>query len=361
MAKLRGPTERRVLKDDRLFTLDVFILEGLMTEKFSKKNEVISRTIQIRGDQALEDLHHTIFDAFDREEEHMYEFQVGGKRPMDPKARRYVLPMALEDPFSDVQPAGAVTHTSIGSLGLKAGDAFGYWFDFGDDWWHRINVVSIEDAAPPGSYPKITKRVGESPPQYLDWDEEDENGETALSDNGIPDLLADVPNAYAARCTELVGLTDAFCDAHLDSEYRELCREMAVAICQEGSPVLKARSTSWAAGIVCAVGWVNFLTDPDQTPHMTSAQLAEGLGVSVATMQAKARLIRKMLDLIQFDPDWCLPSKLDDNPLVWMLEVNGFLIDIRMVPREAQVVAYEKGLIPYVPADRPKVVREDSQ
>jgi hypothetical protein len=43
---------------------------------------------------------------------------------------------------------------------------------------------------------------------------------------------------------------------------------------------------------------------------------------------------------------------MGDNPLIWMLEVNGFLVDIRMAPREAQVAAYEKGLIPYIPADR---------
>ena len=133
-------------------------------------------------------------------------------------------------------------------------------------------------------------------------------------------------------------------------------REMAVHICQKGSPVLKGKSQSWAAGIVCALGWVNFLTDPSQTPHMISPQLAEGFGVSVATMQAKARLIRKRLDL-----DWCLPSKLGDNLLVWMLTVNGFVVDIRMAPREAQVAAHEKVLIPYVPADRAKALRGDSQ
>ena len=172
MAKRRRQGGRWGLRDDRFFTLDVFIIEGPMTEEFSKKNKVISRTIQMRGDQTLEDLHHILFDAFDREEEHMYEFHVGGKGPMDPKARRYVLPMAVEDVFSDMKPAGSVTHTSIGSIGLKAGDAFGYWFDFGDDWWHQINVVAIEEKAGRGKYPKVIKRVGESPPQYVDWDEE---------------------------------------------------------------------------------------------------------------------------------------------------------------------------------------------
>ena len=32
-----------------------------------------------------------------------------------------------------------------------------------------------------------------------------------------------------------------------------------------------------------------------------------------------------------------------------------------MAPREAQVLTYDKGLIPYVPAERPRVVKDDSQ
>ena len=157
----------------RFYTLEVFIISGPVTGSFARKNPVIARTIQVRGDQSLEDLHHAIFDAFDREEEHMYEFRVGGKGPMDRQARRYVLPMAVDEPFSDRKPAGDLTRTTMGLLGLKVGDAFSYWFDFGDDWWHQINVVAMEDAAPRGRYPKVTKRVGESPPQYADGDEEE--------------------------------------------------------------------------------------------------------------------------------------------------------------------------------------------
>ena len=59
-----------------------------------------------------------------------------------------------------------------------------------------------------------------------------------------------------------------------------------------------------------------------------------------------------MFKIVQFDPEWTLPSKMDDNPLVWMLEVDGFLMDIRNTPREIQEVAFEQGLIPYIPADR---------
>ena len=155
----------------RLFTLEVFIISGPITEKFAKKNPVVSRTVQVRGDQTLEDLHRAIFDAYGRWEEHMYEFQFG-KGPMDPKARRYVLPNALEiEKDQPNAPIGRVDETTIESLGLMVGDRFGYWFDFGDDWWHQINVEAIEDKLPKGKLPKVTKRVGKSPPQYADEDD----------------------------------------------------------------------------------------------------------------------------------------------------------------------------------------------
>jgi hypothetical protein len=181
------------------------------------------------------------------------------------------------------------------------------------------------------------------------------------ADNGLGELISEVPKTYAARFTDLVLLTDAFCDAHLNTEYKDLCREMAAAVCQKGSPVLKGKPDGWAAGIVYALGRVNFLDDPSQTPHMKSKDIAEGFGISVATMQAKAKVIREGLDLIPFDPAWSLPSRMDDNPLIWMLQVNGFLVDIRAAPRELQVVAYEKGLIPYIPADRKKAVEDGAQ
>ena len=165
-------SSRPDVQDAMIYTLDVFIVSGPMTERFVKKNEVVSRAIQIRADQTLEELHHSIFDAFDREEEHMYEFQLGGKRPMDPKARRFVLPMSIDDPLFDRKPAGDVIRTTVGSLGLEVDDVFGYWFDFGDDWWHQIDVVAV-DEAPRGKHPKIIKRVGDSPPQYVGWDAED--------------------------------------------------------------------------------------------------------------------------------------------------------------------------------------------
>lgn len=63
-------------------------------------------------------------------------------------------------------------------------------------------------------------------------------------------------------------------------------------------------------------------------------------------------LIRKALRIRQFDHRWTLPSRMEDCLPIWLLTVNGISMDIRRAPREAQEVAFEKGLIPYIPADR---------
>jgi len=150
----------------------------------------------------------------------------------------------------------------------------------------------------------------------------------------------------------IVALTDEFCREHLNEEYRRLCTEMAIELAELEAQINRGRPASWASGIVHALGSVNFLHDRSQSPHMTSPQIAKGFGVSQGTMQSKSKIIRDELELMPFDPDWCLEALLEDNPMVWMLEINGLVMDIRTSPRETQVQAYQQGLIPYIPADR---------
>lgn len=150
---------------------------------------------------------------------------------------------------------------------------------------------------------------------------------------------------------QILELINAFCLKHLDEEYSELCDDLTWAAFDEDLPFEKGRPAGWASGIVHAIGFINFLQDPSQSPHMTSAQIAEGFGVSQQTMQNKSKIIRDKFGLMQFDPDWCLPSMIGDNPMVWMLEVDGLIIDARTAPLEFQQEAYRLGLIPYIPGD----------
>ena len=162
-----------------------------------------------------------------------------------------------------------------------------------------------------------------------------------------------MPEKVQAVYAAVVALTDDFCDKHLNAEYKRLARRMTAELCRlRRSPLTSGKPLSWAGGVLHALGRVNFLSDPSQRPHMKAAEMAEKLGVSPATLSAKASAVWKALDLMPLHPDWCLPSMAEDNPLIWMLQVNGLLVDIRDMPREAQVVAYEQGLIPWIPADR---------
>ena len=151
----------------------------------------------------------------------------------------------------------------------------------------------------------------------------------------------------------VIGLIDQFCTEHLNEEYAVICRELAEKLGRKRpSPLLQGSPNAWASGIVRAVGWVNFLHDKSQTPYMRATDIDHYLGTSPSSGAAKSVEIRKMFKMHQLDPSWCLPSSLDDNPIVWMLQVNGFMMDVRNAPREVQEIAFNKGLIPYIPADR---------
>ena len=39
--------------------------------------------------------------------------------------------------------------------------------------------------------------------------------------------------------------------------------------------------------------------------------------------------------------------------MAWMISVNGFIVDARRLKREVQEEAFRKGLIPYVPGEKP--------
>ncbi len=105
-----------------------------------------------------------------------------------------------------------------------------------------------------------------------------------------------------------------------------------------------------------ALGYVNFLFDNSQEPYLSAEQLCDVFGVKKSTGYNKSRVIRDTLKMRQFDPRWCLPSLMDENPLVWMIEVDGIAVDVRWVPREIQEIAYRKGLIPYIPEKKEKEV-----
>lgn len=162
-----------------------------------------------------------------------------------------------------------------------------------------------------------------------------------------------IPKAMAEIYSAITALTDAFSGKYLNEEYAVIIRRVIGALARKRpSPLAKGKGNVWAAAAVHAVGRVNFLDDPSQTPHCKPKAIYEFFGVAESTGQNKSKAIRDVLRMGPLSSEWILPSRLADNPLVWMLQVNEMMIDIRQAPVELQRLAYEKGLIPFVPAER---------
>jgi hypothetical protein len=162
-----------------------------------------------------------------------------------------------------------------------------------------------------------------------------------------------VPKTTRPWFDAVVELTDQVCSQYLNEEYGALARSLAAALARKRPcPLTRGRINTWACGVVYAVGAANFLFDPAQMPHMRGADVCAAFGVSGSAGAAKGREIMRMFHIGQLDPQWCLPSKLADNPLAWFVEINGFVVDARGLAPDVQEELHRRGLIPFVPGTR---------
>ncbi len=163
-----------------------------------------------------------------------------------------------------------------------------------------------------------------------------------------------VPQAMAETFAAITAISDDFCRQHLNDEYAQLIRFAAAALCRKRpSPLAKGTPLSWAAGITHALGMVNFLQDPGQSPHLPAQGLHRGFGVSQSNTLTKSKAVRDVLDMNWMDLEWCLPSRLAEHPMAWMVYTdNGMMIDARSLARKDQVLLHQAGLIPSIHSDR---------
>ncbi len=156
-----------------------------------------------------------------------------------------------------------------------------------------------------------------------------------------------IPVALRERTAQIVAIAGEACGELLDDEYGNLCRQLVARLARKRpSPLARGDTRIWAAGVIYAVGQINFLFDRSQEPHLTADQLAGHLGVLKTTMANKAGLINKALNLGAFEPQLTRRRMLEQHPLAWLVEVNGLIIDARMLPPEIQDEARRRGLIP---------------
>lgn len=154
---------------------------------------------------------------------------------------------------------------------------------------------------------------------------------------------------------EIAGMIEEYCEKYLNEEYRALCLRLLEKLCRKRpSPLLKGRHNTWAAGIVYAIAANNFIFDKSMPIHLTADELSRPFGIAPSTAGNKAAEIRKLVRMSPWDTEWLLQELIEDNPAIWMLSVDGFIVDARDLPLEFQQEAARRSLIPYVPAPRQK-------
>lgn len=159
-----------------------------------------------------------------------------------------------------------------------------------------------------------------------------------------------VPKALRGDVTEIAALIDDVCTEHLDGEYGALCRRLLAKLARKRpSPLVRGERRVWAAAVLYTVGSINFLFDPSQEPHLRADELAAATGVAKSTMANKATLIRRALRLGPLEPELCRRELLARHPYAWLVEIDGFIVDVRALPQPLQDDARRRGLVPAWP------------
>lgn len=136
----------------------------------------VHRTIAVRGDQTLVDVHYALQAAFDWDDDHLYSFWLDGKF-WSRDGREYTHPFQARQPSPLGSfargPAPWSADTPLSRLKLTKGQRIAYLFDFGDEWRVRLTVRQIT-ADDGHTYPRHLESVGDAPPQYPDFEDVDE-------------------------------------------------------------------------------------------------------------------------------------------------------------------------------------------
>jgi tetratricopeptide (TPR) repeat protein len=181
----------------------------------------VSRTIELRADQTLHDLHRAIQNAFGFDDDHAYAFFLNNR--------------AWDGTFEYGGPEVESPHQAdaarLGTLPLRKNKRFLYLFDFGDELRHEVRVVGEGAADAQGRYPRILGSVGAAPPQYPVLYKDEEGGtdheEPPRLDPRLAELVPAVAGALERYDARRFNVGDA--EARPAAQLREEA-ELAVAL-----------------------------------------------------------------------------------------------------------------------------------
>ena len=136
---------------------------------------------------------------------------------------------------------------------------------------------------------------------------------------------------------EIIRLAQSFCREKINEEYAVLAEKL---ICKLGRkrnvPFVTGQATVWAAAVIHALGFINFLFDKSAEPYVSVNDIVDFFGTKKSTMGNKSKEIRDLLKLAYWDKDFSTGRMIDKNPFANLVMVNGLITPASVLPKEFQ-------------------------
>ncbi len=144
-----------------------------------------------------------------------------------------------------------------------------------------------------------------------------------------------IPKIIWSRFEETGEIIRIVCRDNIDDEYYYLGILLLEKLARKRpSPLLAGKTHVWAAGILCALGTINFLFDKTTVPYIPRDDLAGYCGVKPSTAAEKSRRIRELFKMNYWDSRFSTQRMLDRSPLKNMfIDQNGIILDLEFLLR----------------------------
>jgi len=139
------------------------------------------------------------------------------------------------------------------------------------------------------------------------------------------------------KAHQLISLTTAFCEQQLDDEYEQLCEKLIRKMSRKRNvPYLSGGIEIWAAGVIYALGQINFLSDRSFEPYATPDDICDHFGTNKSTTSQKAKAIRDMFKMTYGDDEFSTERNKKDDPFAKLMMINGLIVPIDILESESQ-------------------------
>lgn len=131
---------------------------------------------------------------------------------------------------------------------------------------------------------------------------------------------------------QLLQLVQGFCKQYLNEDYDQLSCKMVEKLGHKQTvPFMRGKLEIWAAGIIHAIGTVNFLFDKSFEPYVSVQDICGYFGTSQSTTSQKSKMICDMFKMGYFDGEFATQRSVQSNPFNNLVSTNGFIVPVNLL------------------------------